>query len=67
MSDCTGRCKQRPAFDHGYGGNDGVWWVRERGPTVQVLHCRIQHPLTAIGNLYLLEQLLWRHTYRLAA
>ncbi len=49
------------AVDHGFGGNDGAWWVRERGRTVQVLHQRVQHPLTAIGYLYLLQQLLCRH------
>ncbi len=40
----------------------GAWWVRERGPTVQVLYVDAIHPLTALGYRMLLARLVARHT-----
>jgi hypothetical protein len=49
-------------IDHGYGGNDGAWWVRERdrdtlgGSTVHLFDCeRAENPtgiLTHDGDSY---------------
>lgn len=42
-------------IDHGFGGNDGAWWVRERGVTVQLADLPWR-PITQVGHCYMVAQ-----------